>query len=79
MRHQMGPWFLKWLEALVSDPRLFVCHLCGVDTNTAPDPPDLAVCEDCCEDHDYRYEREERGHFCTHCCRRRPDEWDDDL
>lgn len=54
----------------------FKCHKCGKDTLVAPvDGP--AVCPECCEDHDYKYERGERGHFCIHCFAKAPDDWFD--
>lgn len=53
----------------------FHCHQCGKETALAPDPPDKAVCEDCCEDHDYRYDRWERTHVCTHCGKPVDHEW----
>lgn len=55
----------------------FHCHVCGVETDTAPDPPGKAVCPTHCEDHDYRYEAG-MGHVCTHCNAPRPDNWYDD-
>ena len=53
----------------------FSCRVCGKECATAPDPPDRAVCEEHCEDHDYCYEPGERGHLCTHCNQRRPGDW----
>jgi hypothetical protein len=51
----------------MSEPVDFRCHVCGVECPVAPDPPDKAVCEECCEDHDYHYERCERAKVCIHC------------
>jgi hypothetical protein len=45
----------------------FTCRVCGLTCDIAPDPPERAVCPEHCEDHDYRYERELRGHYCFHC------------
>lgn len=48
----------------------FHCYRCRKEVNQAPDPPAVAVCEDCCHEtsgHDYQYMREERGHFCAEC------------
>ena len=45
----------------------FTCRVCGIECAIAPDPPARAVCPVHCEDHDYRYERDLRGHFCFHC------------
>lgn len=53
----------------------FTCHVCGVVCDTAPDPPLRAVCPEHCEDHDYRYNRDDRGHFCIHCYQQAPDDW----
>ena len=50
----------------------FSCRVCGVQCDSAPDPPARAVCPDCCEDHDYRYERELRGHYCLSCGQEAP-------
>jgi len=55
----------------------FHCHKCGVETATAPPLPDLAVCEECCEDHEYKYDSYERGSFCIHCNKQKDfDEFD---
>ena len=66
----------------MSTPALdFHCYRCRKDTDTAPEPPAVAVCEECCHEtsgHDYEYVREERGHLCVNCGARRPDDWDDD-
>jgi hypothetical protein len=53
----------------------FSCRVCGVECDGAPDPPARAVCPNCCEDHDYRYERELRGHYCIHCGQEAPDDY----
>lgn len=55
----------------------FHCHVCGKETDTAPDPPALTVCEEHCPDHDYRYERELRGHYCLTCGKERSADYDD--
>ena len=31
----------------------FHCHVCGAETDIAPDPPEKAVCPKHCEDHKY--------------------------
>jgi hypothetical protein len=56
----------------------FSCRVCGVQCDTAPDPPDRAVCPEHCEDHEYEYVRSERGHFCKHCNQPRPEDWGDE-
>lgn len=45
----------------------FTCRVCGVECSTAPDPPERAVCEEHCEDHDYEYDEWRRDRFCKHC------------
>lgn len=56
----------------------FSCCVCSVQCDSAPDPPARAVCPNCCEDHDYRYERELRGTYCFHCGQQAPEDWYDD-
>jgi NMD protein affecting ribosome stability and mRNA decay len=56
----------------------FSCRVCGKQCDSAPLPPVRAVCEDCCDDHDYQYERELRGHFCVHCGKPAPLDWFDE-
>lgn len=56
----------------------YSCRECGVECDSAPDPPARTICPDCCEDHDYVYERELRGKFCVHCGNPQPFDWDAD-
>lgn len=56
----------------------FHCDVCGKETDTCSNPPERTICEDCCEDHDYRYEAEARGEFCVHCGKPAPEDCDDD-
>lgn len=56
----------------------FHCHICGKETDTAPDPPELTVCEEHCEDHDYASDSYRRGRFCTHCDKEAPEDWYDE-
>lgn len=51
----------------------FRCR-CGVAATIAPADGGYAVCENCCEDHDYQYERGD-GHRCIHCFAERPADW----
>lgn len=55
---------------------LHVCRECGIEVDSWPDPPALPICPDCCDDHDYVYERELRGKFCIHCGNKEPEDWD---
>ena len=56
----------------------FHCYSCGAETTLAPDPPARAVCEECCEDHDYQYLAGERNHVCIHCGKAATAEFYDD-
>lgn len=59
----------------------FKCYCCGAETDTAPDPPAVAVCPKCCAEtsgHDYEYVREMRGHFCVNCTEPAPPDWYED-
>lgn len=53
----------------------FSCKVCGAPCPVAPMPPDRAVCEEHCEDHEYEYERGERRWSCKHCFKERPEDW----
>ena len=57
----------------------FSCQKCGKQCDVAPDPPERAVCEECCEsifeEHDFRYENSERAYYCQHCGKPAPYEW----
>lgn len=55
----------------------FRCRVCGDVCPVAPDPPGLAVCEGCCEWHEYEHDRWRRGWFCVHCDAQRPEDWYD--
>lgn len=60
----------------------FSCRVCGKQCDSAPPLPERAVCEDCCEEHDYEYEPSERTHLCKHCCKPVDLDWyrcDDDV
>lgn len=45
----------------------YSCQKCGAECSSAPDPPERAICPNCCEDHVYYYEPMERRHICTYC------------
>ena len=45
----------------------FKCRICGTECPVAPEPPGQAICEDCCEDHNYQYDSGRRGKYCVHC------------
>jgi len=55
----------------------FKCHKCGKVLDVGHWDGSADVCEDCCDDHNYKYDRDERGHFCVHCFRKAPDDWHD--
>lgn len=55
----------------------FTCRVCGKETLVAPEPPERAICPECCEDHEYEYEPGERGHYCKHCFKQAPDDFYD--
>jgi hypothetical protein len=54
----------------------FKCGVCGGDAIIEP-PDGPAICPNCCEDHDYVYERGE-GHRCAHCFAEPPCDWYED-
>lgn len=56
----------------------FHCHNCGAEVDSAPDPPAKALCENCCEDHDYRYCPDRQGTYCWACDKPAPGDWDYD-
>lgn len=46
--------------------RMFACRTCGTECGSSPGYG-KAICEACCEDHDYEYHREMRTRACRHC------------
>lgn len=44
-----------------------LCSKCGADEVICYLTAETAICPRCCEDHEYEYERSERGSFCRHC------------
>lgn len=56
----------------------FACKKCGVECPIAPVDGSGAVCENCCEDHDYRYCRDLQEHRCIHCDKPAPLDWYDE-
>jgi hypothetical protein len=59
-----------------------LCSKCGADDVLAYHTVETAICPNCCEDHEYEYERGERRHYCQHCSAEPPDDWyycDDDV
>lgn len=63
---------------MTNQPPDFRCHVCGKECDIAPQPPERAICEECCEDHEYEYDRGERWKFCAHCGKPIPEDWNDD-
>lgn len=55
----------------------FSCKKCGAECPTAPSDGSGTICEDCCEDHDYRYCRDMGEHRCKHCDKPAPLDWYD--
>lgn len=53
----------------------FTCQKCGKECVIAPDPPERAICQDCCEDHEYEYDKWRRGWFCTKCDNEQEPDW----
>lgn len=43
------------------------CRVCGKPVMVIPAEMERGWCVDCCPDHDYEYDRHERGHFCKTC------------
>lgn len=59
-----------------------LCSKCGADEVICYATAETALCPNCCEDHEYEYERFERGHYCQHCGAEAPPDWyysDDDV
>jgi hypothetical protein len=50
--------------------------VCGKECNIAPDPPERAVCEEHCEDHQYKYDPWRRNKFCEICDKEQELDWD---
>lgn len=44
-----------------------LCSKCGRDEVVVYDKPETAICRDCCEDHEYEYDRGDRKHYCKNC------------
>jgi hypothetical protein len=59
----------------------FVCYVCGNESEVvcAPDPPEHAICPDCCgariDGHEYKYDRYEQTHVCDRCGQFAPLDW----
>ena len=59
-----------------------LCSKCGADEVICYMEPETAVCPNCCEDHEYEYDRYDRTHSCQHCGDLAPPDWyscDDDV
>lgn len=56
---------------------IFKCRVCDAECTIAPQLPERAVCQEHCEDHQYKYERGE-GHRCIHCFASPPSDWFDE-
>jgi len=62
------------LKHVVSADSEFACRVCGKECNYAPadpvGPDDKPICEDCCEEHEYEYDKVDRASYCKHCFKR---------
>lgn len=47
------------------------CAKCGCEVDQYYDDPTKDICEDCCDDHQYEYDKWERAHLCKNCGKRR--------
>lgn len=59
-----------------------LCSKCGKDEVLSYHDAASALCPECCDDHDYEYDRCDRVYYCTHCGQEPPDDWyysDDDV
>lgn len=45
----------------------FICHICGGGCLVEQDPPETAVCADCCEHDEYVYDYMEKSWYCSRC------------
>jgi hypothetical protein len=59
----MEPWLQRGTPEHAA---MFACKGCGTECAGSPGPG-LAVCEKCCEDHDYEYRSDLRTKACKHC------------
>lgn len=47
------------------------CAKCGTEVDAYFDDPTQDICEDCCDDHDYKCDKWERAHICQRCGKHR--------
>lgn len=52
-----------------------LCSKCGADEVLQYTTAETAVCPNCCEDHEYEYERGDRTHYCQHCGQEPSPDW----
>ena len=56
----------------------FTCVNCGKETELAAPDPANTVCQDCCDDHDYKYDSCAGWGFCVNCNKPAPDDFYDE-
>lgn len=56
---------------------LFGCRKCGAICPMSPGVGQ-AICETCCDEHDYEYNRDLHTHACRHCEKPVDPDWYDD-
>lgn len=54
----------------------FHCHVCGVETDFATDPPGKTTCPTHCPDHDFRFDDTVGFVCCIHCLGQAPFDWE---
>ncbi len=67
------------LQRKIAEPKIetidFSCRVCGAPCPIAPRPPERAVCEEHCPDHDYQYDPWRRAKVCVVCDAQAPDDY----
>lgn len=65
-----------WALRTWTERRQFRCKVCGVQCDVAPSDSSFwcstAVCLEHCPEHDYEYDRDLRGRFCSICSNPEP-------
>jgi NMD protein affecting ribosome stability and mRNA decay len=58
-----------------TDSGRVMCSKCGADEVISYMAAATAICPNCCDDHEYEYERSDRTHYCQHCGAEPPADW----